>query len=448
MILKGSQRGGGAALGKHLLNAEQNEHVEIHEVRGFMSDTVLGAFKEAQAMASGTRCKQYLFSVSLSPPETENVREEIFESAIAAIEEKLGLEDQPRVVVFHEKEGRRHAHAVWSRIDAETMTAKQLSFSKSKLREVSKALYLENGWKMPRGLMDSKERDPRNFTLAEWQQAKRSGLNAGELREMAQECWAVSDNRESFAKSLEERGLYLAKGDRRGHVVVGYDGEVFAVSRLTDKKAKEITAKLGKPDDLRSVDETRAHIASMIAPRLDGYIQEARRIGRTAMQPLNDQRMAMKSRHVDERTKLNEGQKLRWDAETRERANRLRGGIRGLWDRMTGEQGKVIRQNEIEAYRGLQRDRAQRQAVIEAQNSERRSLQEKILQTRLRHAEQILALHQQAASYRLMTDQRQNRDRDQSRLSSEFTRRAEARGNPQNSEPSRGRGSRGPGLER
>lgn len=124
MILKGLQRGGGKALGLHLLNAEQNEHVEIHEVRGFMSDTVLGAFKEAQAMASGTRCKQYLFSLSLSPPENENVHAEVFEGAIAEIEEKLGLEGQPRVVVFHEKEGRRHAHAVWSRIDADTMTAK------------------------------------------------------------------------------------------------------------------------------------------------------------------------------------------------------------------------------------------------------------------------------------------------------------------------------------
>nr|WP_313429035.1 relaxase/mobilization nuclease domain-containing protein [Brevundimonas diminuta] len=433
MILKGSQRGGGAALGHHLLNAEQNEQVEIHEVRGFMSDTVLGAFKEAQAMASGTRCKQYLFSVSLSPPESENVRGEVFEGAIEAIEEKLGLQGQPRVVVFHEKEGRRHAHAVWSRIDAETMTAKQLSFSKSKLREVSKALYLENGWKMPRGLMDSKEHDPRNFTLAEWQQAKRAGLNAGNLRGMVQECWAVSDNRDAFAKSLEERGLYLAKGDRRGHVVVAYDGEVFAVSRLTGKKTKEVTAKLGKPDDLRSVGETRAHIASAIAPRLGGFIQEARRIARNAMQPLNDQRQAMKSRHTDERQLLDQGQNRRWEAETRERATRLRGGVMGLWDRMTGEQGKTKRQNEIEAYWGLQRDREQRQAIIASQLGERRGLQKRILETRTRHAEQILELHKQAANYRLMRDERKPQARQ------EFNRRSGAeRENPSPRRPSRG----------
>lgn len=406
MILKGSQRGGGKALALHLLNAEQNEHVEIHEVRGFMSEEVAGAFKEAQALASGTRCQQYLFSVSFSPPETENVRPEVFEGAIAAIETKLGLEGQPRVVVFHEKEGRRHAHAVWSRIDAETMTAKQLSFFKSKLREVSKALYLENGWKMPRGLMDSKERDPRNFTLDEWQQAKRAGLNAADLRGMVQECWSVSDNRDAFGKALEERGLYLAKGDRRGHVVVSYEGEVFALSRLIDHKAKEVTAKLGKPDELRSVEDTKAHIAAAIAPRLGGYITEARRIARAAMQPLNDQRQAMQQHHADERRKLDVGQKQRWEAETRERAGRLRGGIMGLWDRVTGDYQKAKGKNEREAFFALQRDREQRQALVAAQLAERRALQERIRQTRTRHAEQILALHKQAANYRLMRDAR------------------------------------------
>lgn len=67
MILKGSQRSGGQQLGRHLLKTEENEHVELHEIRGFVSDSVLGAMKEAQASSQGTRCKQYLFSLSLRP---------------------------------------------------------------------------------------------------------------------------------------------------------------------------------------------------------------------------------------------------------------------------------------------------------------------------------------------------------------------------------------------
>ena len=152
MIIKASSRGGSTQLGLHLLKTE-NEQVEIHEVSGFVSETVMGAMKEAQAMAMGTKCKKFLFSVSLNPPDTENVRLDVFEGAVAKIEERLGLEGQPRMVVFHEKEGRRHAHVVWSRIDAETMTAKRIDFYKTKLQQISRELYIENGWKMPRGLM-------------------------------------------------------------------------------------------------------------------------------------------------------------------------------------------------------------------------------------------------------------------------------------------------------
>ncbi len=411
MILKASQRSGGQNLGRHLLNAEDNEQVEVHEVSGFLSESVLGAMKEAQAMAMGTRCQQYLFSVSLSPPETESVAVEVFEGAIAKIEERLGLQGQPRVVVFHEKEGRRHAHCVWSRIDAETMTAKQMSHFKSKLMEVSKQLYLENGWKMPKGFVSSQERSPASFTLEEWQQAKRSGLRPDDLKIIAQECWAVSDGRDAFAKAMEERGLYLAKGDRRGHVAVTYEGEVFAISRLVGKTAKEVTAKLGKPDDLRSVDETSKHIAEEITPRLGGYLQEAKRLAHNAMKPLLEQKAAMQKAHADERKKLDAGQKQRWDAETRERAGRLRHGMMGLWDRLTGDYQKTRSQNEREAFFALQRDRQQRQGLIAAQLAERQQLQSQIRDTRHSHARQILELHRQAAHYRLMSDRAQGSER-------------------------------------
>jgi len=99
MIIKASQRSGAIALGHHLLKAE-NEHVELHEVRGFIASDVLGAFKEAQAIASGTQCKKFLFSVSLNPPAHESVRTEVFERAIDAIEERLGLKDHARVIVL------------------------------------------------------------------------------------------------------------------------------------------------------------------------------------------------------------------------------------------------------------------------------------------------------------------------------------------------------------
>lgn len=149
MVLKGNQRAGGSQLAAHLLNLNDNDHVTIHNIRGFVADNLAGAFKEAYAISRGTRCKQFLFSLSLSPPETESVPVDVYEGAIAAIEEKIGLSEQPRAIVFHEKDGRRHAYCVWSRINVESMTAINLPHYKLKLRDVSSQLYLENDWRMP-----------------------------------------------------------------------------------------------------------------------------------------------------------------------------------------------------------------------------------------------------------------------------------------------------------
>lgn len=412
MILKASKRSGGKQLGLHLLKTEENEHVEIHDVSGFVSDTVMGAMNEIYALSQGTRCKQYLFSMSLNPPAGESVRVEVFETALSTIEERLGLVGQPRVVVFHEKEGRRHAHAVWSRIDAETMTAKDLPFFKNKLKEVAKQLYLENGWQMPKGFADTKLRDPRNFTLDEWQKAKRVGIDPRQLKSAVLECWAMSDNVHSFSSALEERGLFLAKGDRRGYVAVTMEGEVFAIARLVDKKAKDIAARLGDAGKLRTVDDTKQFIGREIAPKLAAHIADAKRIAANAMRPLHDTKLAMKAQHQVERAKLDQKQKARWNEEQRARSSRLRKGIAGAWDFITGRYSKVRKQNELEASFALQRDRVQRHDLIRAQMKDRQTLQEQIVEMRSRHAMQLLNLYRTAAHYRKMRDGERERDKD------------------------------------
>ena len=199
----------------HLLRTDENDQVAVHEVRGFLTDDIVEALKETQALAKGTKCKQFLFSVSFNPPETERVDIAAFETAIEQVEAKNRLNGQPRVVVFHEKEGRRHAHVVWSPIDVQTMTARNLPRFKLKLRDISRTLYMQHGWTMPRGLMNSQASDPRNFTLAEWQQSKRIGISARDIRQMVQECWAASDSRAAFAHALSERGFIRARRPAR-----------------------------------------------------------------------------------------------------------------------------------------------------------------------------------------------------------------------------------------
>ena len=67
MILVGNQRGGARDLAQHLMKSE-NERVEVAELRGFVADDLDGAFQETYAISRGTKCKQFLFSLSLNPP--------------------------------------------------------------------------------------------------------------------------------------------------------------------------------------------------------------------------------------------------------------------------------------------------------------------------------------------------------------------------------------------
>lgn len=204
MILVGNQRSGARNLALHLLK-EENEHVDVHEIRGFASQNLESALNEAYAISRGTRCKQYLFSLSLNPPPDATPATSDFENAIERIENRLGLYDQPRAIVLHEKEGRRHCHVVWSRINAEEMKAVHLPYTKRKLQEISRELCLEHGWKMPRGLANSKETNPYNFTLAEWQQAKRLGKDPRSIKARFRDAWAISDSKSAFINALEDR---------------------------------------------------------------------------------------------------------------------------------------------------------------------------------------------------------------------------------------------------
>jgi len=346
MILKASQRGGGKQLALHLLNTTDNEHMELYEIRGFVSDDLTGAMKETYAVSKGTQCKQFLFSVSLSPPQTENVPIETFINAVNRIEAKNGLIGQPRIIVFHEKEGRRHAHAVWSRIDARTMTARNLPHFKLKLRDISRELYCENEWKMPKGLVNSTAKNPRNYTLAEHQQAKRMGRNAGELKGTLQDCWAISDSRQAFIAALEERGFKLAQG-RRGHVAVTYDGEILSIARYTGKRAKDVRAKLGEADTLPSVEQTINQIANEMVPAIKRHLGELRLQHKIQKAPIEAKRRAMTISHRQERLMLERKQQERQKTEATVRSKKLNSGLKGLWDRITGQRAVAEQQNQV-----------------------------------------------------------------------------------------------------
>lgn len=414
MILKGSQRGGGADLAAHLMRTDDNEHVRLHELRGFAADDLRGAFKEAEAISRGTKCRQYLFSLSLSPPERERVSVADFEAAIERIEERLGLEGQPRAIVFHEKEGRRHAHCVWSRIDAATMKARPLPFFKNRLMEVSRGLYLDHGWQMPSGIAVKGDRNPTNFSLAEWQQAKRQGMDPRWTKEAVQACWAQSDNRQAFERSLEARGFFLARGDRRGFVIIDYMGEVHALPRVLDLKTKDVRARLGDGDGLKSVNEMKEAIAARMRPAIRRHIEDARARFTKRSATLGAIKEEMTREHRKARGDLDQRLDTEWRDAARERAARLPKGLAGLWHRITGRYQELKAQAEREAIEQRRRQDEQRQKLIDQQRAERAAVQAEFTDLRKAQAKQLRELRSDVGRF-LKFSRSEGRDAGQSR---------------------------------
>lgn len=399
MIFKASERGNAAELARHLMNTRDNDHVELHEIRGFLSDDLAGALMEADAISQGTRCKNFLFSLSLNPPEMESVSASAFEAAVEMAEQRLGLDGQPRAMVFHEKEGRRHAHAVWSRIDADTMTARNLPFYKQKLTDLSRELYLEHGWDMPRGLLDPALRNPLNFSREEWQQAKRAQIDPRLLKAGFQDCWKRSDNADALQAALEEKGYFLARGDRRGVVALDWRGEAYALPRYCGVKTKDVAARMGDATHLPSVAERQRWLSERMAGKLAGWARdEAARHEKQAL-ALKFQREQMVQRQRAQRRALDTMQMQRQEDEQRQRAARVPKGLKGLWGWVTGQNCKIRLQNEMDAQRAQERDRTERESMIQKQLAERRELQGRVKAARAQQHEVMQELTRDVAHY-------------------------------------------------
>tara|TARA_B110000858_G_C17809185_1_gene479959 strand:+ start:1310 stop:2635 length:1326 start_codon:yes stop_codon:yes gene_type:complete len=402
MILKASQRSGGRQLAHHLLKVEENEHVELHDLRGFMSEDLHSAFNEIHAVSKGTGATQPFFSLSLNPPPFKQVPIKDFEAAIEKVEQKLGLENQPRAVVFHEKEGRRHAHVVWSRIDTDKMTAINLPYFKMKLQDVSRELYREHGWTMPAGLVDRRDRNPLNFSREEWQQSRRAGLHPKEVKRIFQESWAASDSKEAFAQALLSKGFVLARGDRRGFVVLDHRGEVYAISKYTGVRTKNVRERLDEPKTLPSVDQAKTQIGSDFSDRLKQHLTQAIRTKYNHSASFEFTRKQLIENQRAEREALTQSHAARWESETITRSRRLSSGLVGIWHRLTGRYSKVQQQNEMETVAAYQRDQKEKDDLIFTHIQQRQQLNLRQRSELHCHEMEIELLRQDIKTYRSM----------------------------------------------
>ena len=182
-------------------------------------------------------------------------------------------------------------------------------------------------------------------------------------------------------------------------MALDYKGEVYAISRWTGQKAKDVKAKLGDPSSLPSVEETKATISERMTGLINRYIRDAETALQSKEAAITTRKAQMKERHCAARQTLIENQAERWADETVARAGKLRGGIAGLWDWMTGKSKKIAKENEAEAYQAVRRDDQEREEQRQQQLEERRALQSELSDLQDRHADEVAALRADIAIY-------------------------------------------------
>ena len=261
MIAKGTPHTSGARLARYLVTGKDGERAELHELRGFAEADIADAFRSIHVMAQATQCEQPFFHCQVRNPQGETLTRQQWEAVADRIEQKLGLDEQPRAIAFHSKDGHEHMHIAWSRIEAETLTAIPLPFYKLRLKEACRELERELGLTRVRDAREPHE--PKAPSRGERDQANRLGIDVDAVRGQIRDAWERSDTGRAFAMALSDEGLTLARGDRRDYVVIDQEGGLHALGkRLLGVSAAEARDRLRdlRAELLPSVEETRARL--------------------------------------------------------------------------------------------------------------------------------------------------------------------------------------------
>ncbi len=411
MILKGNRRGGAKDLALHLMK-DENDHVQVHELRGFVAGDLMGALNETYAISRGTKCQKFLYSLSVNPPPGETANTAAILDAVENAEKVLKLTGQPRAIIFHEKNGRRHAHVVWSLIDSAAMKAVRLRNDREKLQPLTRELFVRHGWKVPDGLLDRENRDPRAFTLKEYHQAKRHGRDPRYARTFIQAAWAISDSRVAFDAALEERGMKLAKGDRAGLVCVDMFGEVYSLPKMLGLRIKDVRERIGSERDdadaFRSVEDAKAQTAALMLSVFRRFTAEIEEREDRKTGEFERRKAELVRRQRLERQSMGQRQEERQAEEARIRQSRFRTGLRGLWDTLRGHNRRIRTLNEHEALVALRRDQQERDALIQRHIAQRRHVDLFRMQLRREFTRERRHVERDITTYNAMQEGRNN----------------------------------------
>ncbi len=253
MIIQGASRSNSAQAVWYLLEKDRGEKEtsRLVDVKGTISQNVEGAALEWEAIAAGTRCKEFVYHISINLQEGEHLTPEQWTRAVEHTALRLGLENNQRIVVEHQKEGRGdHQHVIFNRIDPEKGKAVNMGHDYAKRERSARELEKEFGLEPVKGrlfVLDGAERADRQPKDSDKEQAKRNGVNLKQWRVEIRDIVAkeLETNPDAtghqLAAALEDKGHMIAKGDKVALVILDPSG-------TPQRMAQSLDLKIGKGD--------------------------------------------------------------------------------------------------------------------------------------------------------------------------------------------------------
>lgn len=229
-----------------------------HNVVG--NDNLKSALLEMQELAAYSNCRDYLYHASINPKEGEKLNPQQWAKSITELEKNLDLTGHQRAIVKHVKDGREHVHVVWSRIDPQTLTAKQMSWNYVQHEKTARALEREFSFERVQGAHVEKDgpRPDRGPKQKDKDKTRRQSLPAHKVKAEVSKLWEQSDSGKAFVAALHDAGYLLARGDKKPFVIVDEKGGIHGLVRRIEDRTAAAMEKMADVDPANLPTVTRA----------------------------------------------------------------------------------------------------------------------------------------------------------------------------------------------
>ena len=182
----------------------------------------------------------YAYSLAWSPME-EPTKEQIQQASLETLQ-ALGLEDHQALLVAHNDTDHSHVHVIVNLVNPDTGLVGNVHKDALRLSEWAE------DYEHRCGVIHCEQRVKNNERREHGEYVKHEPEethNAPSVEDLYHSCGSGS----VFREAIEEIGYTLARGDRRGFVLVDREGEVHSLSRqLKGIRAKQIKTYMGDVD--------------------------------------------------------------------------------------------------------------------------------------------------------------------------------------------------------